>query len=416
MRERYDRAEKTAKGRLLDEVCEVTGYHPESGDPSAAPAGGPAGAPPRPPRSVWADRRRPPAADLEIGGLSLVAPVARAAAGMAAVGHAALEDFEGRRGETADDEPAPDGPLLQPFKKAIRKRQYGRTKPGTLLKHQIPLKTDRWDVQVPGFTEVDLVAHSGDRADGDVLHSLNVSDIHTTWVETRAVIGKSQLHVQTALEHLRQQLPFRLQGIDSDNGSEFINKHLHRYCTAQQIQFTRGRPYKKDDNAHIEQKNWTHVRKLLGYVRYDSAAALAAINALYDDLRLMQNLYLPSVKLIEKRRVGTRIRRRHDAPRTPLARVASCAEVHRERLHAWQQLQRQLDPIALAQRIDDQLAQINGDPQLLPQIVCGVGLTLRRCACTANAIANPSGPPIGVRPRPREEATGGAATSSTRSC
>jgi transposase InsO family protein len=247
---------------------------------------------------------------------------------------------------------------LQPFKKEVRKRQYGRTKPGTLLKHQIPLRTDRWDVHVPGFTEIDLVAHSGDRADGDFLHSLNVTDIYTTWVETRAVMGKSQLHVQAALEHLRQQLPFRLQGIDSDNGSEFINHHLRGYCRAQRIQFTRGRPYKKDDNAHIEQKNWTHVRKLLGYVRYDSPAALTAVNALYDDLRLLQNLFLPSVKLIEKRRVGARLHRRYDAPQTPLERVEACSAIDRVRVRALQQLRRQLDPIALAQRIDQQLGQV----------------------------------------------------------
>ncbi|MEO7791338.1 MAG: hypothetical protein ABIX28_17380 [Vicinamibacterales bacterium] len=113
-------------------------------------------------------------------------------------------------------------------------------------------------------------------------------------------------------------MPFVLPGIDSDNGAEFINHHLRKYCVAHAVQFTRGRPYKKDDNAHIEQKNWTHVRKVLGYVRYDSDSALTAIHALYADLRLLQNLFLPSVKLIEKRRVGARVRRRYDAPRTPL--------------------------------------------------------------------------------------------------
>jgi hypothetical protein len=164
--------------------------------------------------------------------------------------------------------------------------------------------------------------------------------------------------VQEALEHLRQQLPFRLCGIDSDNGSEFINHHLHTYCGTHAIQFTRGRPYKKDDNAHIEQKNWTHVRKLLGYVRYDAEPALTAINALYDDLRLLQNLCLPSVKLIEKRRVGARIRRRYDAPRTPLERVEACTDVDREKVRALQHLRAQLDPIALAQRIDQQLTQV----------------------------------------------------------
>jgi hypothetical protein len=249
---------------------------------------------------------------------------------------------------------------LRPFKRELRKRQYGRTRPGTLLKHQIPLKTDRWDVQVPGFTEIDLVAHSGDRADGDFVQSLNLTDILTTWVETRAVMGKSQHHVQEGLEFLRQALPFRLRGIDSDNGSEFINHHLHGYCRTQGIQFTRGRPYKKDDNAHIEQKNWTHVRKLLGYVRYDSEPALTAINTLYEDLRLLQNLLLPSVKLVEKRRVGARLQRRYDAPRTPLERVELCAEADPEKVRALRQLRARLDPFALAQRIDQQITRVYG--------------------------------------------------------
>jgi transposase InsO family protein len=187
---------------------------------------------------------------------------------------------------------------------------------------------------------------------------LNLTDIHTTWVETRAVMGKSQHFVQEALEHMRQQLPFRLHGIDSDNGSEFINHHLRGYCTKQDIQFTRGRPYKKDDNAHIEQKNWTHVRKLLGYLRYDSDPALTAMNALYEDLRLLQNLFLPSVKLIEKKRVGARIRRRYDAPRTPLERVEACADIDGEQVRALHQRRARLDPIALAARIDQQLTQV----------------------------------------------------------
>ena len=247
---------------------------------------------------------------------------------------------------------------LRAFKSELRTRQYGRTKPGTLLKHQIPLKTDRWDVQEPGFTEIDLVAHSGDRAAGDFIYSLNVTDILTTWVETRAVMGKSQHHVQEGLEYLRQAMPFRLRGIDSDNGSEFINHHLRRYCTHHDIQFTRGRPYKKDDNAHIEQKNWTHVRKLLGYVRYDSAPALTAINGLYEELRLLQNLFLPSVKLVEKRRVGARLRRRYDAPRTPLERVEACAEAAPAQVRALRQLRARLDPFILAQRIDQGLAGV----------------------------------------------------------
>jgi hypothetical protein len=248
---------------------------------------------------------------------------------------------------------------LAPHKRQLHKRLYGRTKPGTLLKHHIPIKTDRWDVAGPGFTEIDLVSHSGNSAEGEFLHSLNVTDIHTTWVETRAVLGKHQRGVQAALVELRQALPFGLRGIDSDNGSEFINGHLYDYCRAHAIQFTRGRPYKKDDNAHIEQKNWTHVRKVLGYLRYDSLAALTAINALYaHELRLLQNLFLPSVKLVRKERVGSRLRRRYDAPRTPLERVLACAEIAQAKVDALVALRDRLDPFALAETIDRKLEAI----------------------------------------------------------
>ena len=139
---------------------------------------------------------------------------------------------------------------LGPHKRRLRRRLYGRTKPGTLLKHHIPVKTDHWDVQVPGFTEIDLVSHSGNSASGDFCYSLNLTDIYTGWTETRAVLGRGQQGVQEGLEEIRQALPFPLRGIDSDNGSEFINDHLFRYCRSRAIQFTRGRPYKKDDNAH----------------------------------------------------------------------------------------------------------------------------------------------------------------------
>jgi hypothetical protein len=358
MRERYELAEKAVKSRLLDEVCEVTGYHRKAAIRLLR----------RPARRRARRRGRP-----RRYGPTVVGPLRQIweAAGypwsirLQALLPAWLP-WATRRWKIPREvteklrtmSPRQMDRCLQPFKKELRKRQYGRTKPGTLLKHQIPLKTDRWDVQVPGFTEIDLVAHSGDRADGEFLHSLNLTDIHTTWVETRAVMGKSQHFVQEALEQMRQQLPFRLCGIDSDNGSEFINHHLHAYCGTHAIQFTRGRPYKKDDNAHIEQKNWTHVRKLLGYVRYDSRPALTAINALYDDLRLLQNVFLPSVKLIEKRRIGARIRRQYDAPQTPLERVEACAEVDRTTVRALQQLRDQLDPIALAARIDQQLTQV----------------------------------------------------------
>lgn len=248
---------------------------------------------------------------------------------------------------------------LRGEKRKLRRRLYGRTKPGTLLKHQIPLKTDHWDVEAPGFTEIDLVSHSGNSAAGDFCYSLNLTDIFTGWTETQAVLGKSQEAVRAALASIRQSLPFALRGIDSDNGSEFINDHLYRYCRAEGIQFTRGRPYKKDDNAHIEQKNWTHVRRLLGYLRYDSLEAREAINDLYrGELRWFQNLFLPSVKLAGKQRIGSKLRRRYEAPQTPLERLESSGKVDPVRLAELRQQRARLDPFELSAAIEGKLQRI----------------------------------------------------------
>ncbi len=247
---------------------------------------------------------------------------------------------------------------LAPYRRELRRRMYGRTKPGTLLKHHIPLKTDRWEVTEPGLTEVDLVSHSGDCADGEFAQSLNLTDLDSAWVETRAVLGKSHVRVQEALAQLRADLPFALRGIDSDNGSEFINHHLYRYCRAEAIPFTRGRPYKKDDNAHIEQKNWTHVRKLVGYERYDSTAAVEALNAVYAEVRLLQNLFLPSVKLVAKPRVGSRLRRTSDAPQTPLDRLVTGGKGDPAKGQALVRQRAGMDPFALAARSDRQLERV----------------------------------------------------------
>jgi hypothetical protein len=248
---------------------------------------------------------------------------------------------------------------LRGEKRKVRRRLYGRTKPGMLLKHQIPLKTDHWDVEAPGFTEIDLVSHSGNSAAGDFCYSLNLTDIYTGWTETQAVLGKGQEAVRAALASIRQALPFALRGIDSDNGSEFINDHLYRYCQAEEIQFTRGRPYKKDDNAHIEQKNWTHVRRLVGYVRYDSVEAREAINDLYrQELRRFQNLFLPSVKLAGKKRIGSKLRRRYEAPQTPLQRLETSGKADPERLAELQLQRSRLDPFELSRTIEAKLKGI----------------------------------------------------------
>src|SRR5574341_192495 len=357
---RYRSARRPEKQRILDEFCEVTKHHRKHAIRLLnSPAPGAA----RPPRhrdtlysaavidglrGIWKAAGYPWSVRLKAL-LPLWLPWARRRLRLRPAVEAQLRRISPRQMDRR----------LAPHRREIRKRLYGRTKPGTLLKHHIPLKTDRWDVAIPGFTEIDLVAHCGSLGDGEFVHSLNLTDIHTTWVETAAVLGKSQVAVQTALEELRQALPFALRGIDSDNGSEFINRHLWDYCQAQEIQFTRGRPYKKDDNAHIEQKNWTHVRKLLGYVRYDSPAAVAAMNALYGhELRLFQNLFLPSVKLVRKVRVGARIRRVYDRPQTPLERVRACPEADPVKVAHLTALRDRLDPFALAEVIDAKLTRL----------------------------------------------------------
>jgi transposase InsO family protein len=248
---------------------------------------------------------------------------------------------------------------LKAQKTQRRRRIYGRTKPGYLLKHHIPVKTDRWDVACPGFTEVDLVSHSGNSASGEFAHTLNVTDIHTTWTESRAVLGRGEEAVQRALNEIAMTLPFALLGVDSDNGSEFINWHLKGWCEQKQIQLTRGRPYKKDDNAHIEQKNWTHVRKLLGWDRYDTHEAVAAMNHLYsNELRLWLNLFLPSVKLLKKVRVGSKVRRIYDGPRTPFERVKACPQADPQHVARLEQLRRSLDPFQLGRVIERKLERI----------------------------------------------------------
>lgn len=246
-------------------------------------------------------------------------------------------------------------------KRRLKRRLYGKTKPGTLLKHQIPIHAGPWRVTEPGYAEVDLVSHSGPAASGEFAYTLNLTDIHTGWCESRALLGRGQKAVVDAIEAIRLALPFPLRALDSDNGSEFINAHLLRYCRDRQIALTRSRPYQKDDNAHVEQKNWTHVRKLLGWDRYDSPRAVEAINRLYArDLAAMMNLFQPSVKLLERARVGSRLRRRYDAPLTPLDRLRNAYDPSRlpGEVRLLIAARDRTDPFDLAEAIDRQLLDI----------------------------------------------------------
>jgi len=257
-----------------------------------------------------------------------------------------------------------DRRLLE-HKQRVGRRIYGRTKPGALLQQLIPLRSERWEVQMPGFAEVDLVSHSGNSASGEFAYSLNLTDVHTGWTETRALLGKGRQAVLEALEEIRAALPFPLRGINSDNGSEFINWHVGTWCARHQVQFTHSRPYKKDDNAYIEQKNWTHVRKLMGWDRYDSPESVEAMNDLYrNELGQFLNLFQPSAKLIERVRVGSKLRRRYDLPRTPLDRLVAyededpAAGEPGGKVAALKKLRQSLDPFELSRRIGRKLQRI----------------------------------------------------------
>lgn len=258
--------------------------------------------------------------------------------------------------------PATMNRRLQSRKILLRKRRYGTTKPGTWLKHVIPIRQGPWNVRRPGFAEMDLVSHSGNCAEGDFAQTLNLTDIFSAWTERRCLPVKAQHYVLTALAEIRAALPFELMGVDVDSGGEFINHGLYDYCRKRPtIELTRSRPNKKNDNAHIEQKNDTHVRRWLGYFRYDTPQAVEAINELYrGELRLFQNLFQPSVKLKQKVRVGSRVRRYYDAPRTPLDRLLACrkSDARKERLMELLALRETLDPIALSRRIDAKLRSI----------------------------------------------------------
>jgi hypothetical protein len=374
---RYSKAEGKAKASLLDEFCLNTGYHRKY---AIRLLNGP-----RPGKGEEARRRgRKPHYGREA--VTLLAEVWEAAGYPWSVRLKALLPswmpwIRKRYKPSAETErqllrisARQMDRRLAGKKSQCKRRLYGQTKPGTLLKHHIPVKTDSWNVTKPGFAEIDLVSHSGNSGEGEFAYTLNLTDIHTGWTESRGLLGKGQEGVRQALEEIQKSLPFELLGLDSDNGSEFINWHLQGWCKQRKIQLTRGRPYKKDDNAHIEQKNWTHVRKLLGWERYDSPRAMEAMNDLYrQELRLWLNLYLPSVKLVKKVRVGSKVRRVYDAPQTPLERVLASASVHSDQIAALKKLRASLDPFQLGKVIEGkiegiyEMANRRHSPQTMPK-------------------------------------------------
>ena len=246
--------------------------------------------------------------------------------------------------------------LLHPYRRLGGRHPFTTTKPGSLLKSSIPIRTfTDWQEDRPGFLEVDLVSHCGESTEGFYLTTLCTVDVASGWSECVGVWGKGQERVGGAVHRVRQRLPFPLLGLDSDNGSEFINQHLYNYCRREGITFTRSRSYKKNDSCHVEQKNWSVVRRLIGYDRYSSRAALEALNRVYNLLRLYVNFFQPVMKLVAKTRHGAKVHKVYDTAQTPYQRLLKASiltEAKRQELAA---IYHGLSPVTLLKQINENL-------------------------------------------------------------
>ena len=322
LQEQYWRSDRAGKGRILDTFCEATKYHPKYA--IALLKHGSVKSGPRRRRR----RGRPPTYDARvIGALRVVAEAAswicgkRLAPGLVDL-VPALRIDDHVRAALLTLSPATIDRRLAADKRRPKQRGLSATKPGSLLKSQIPIQTYLpWDDHVPGFVEIDLVAHSGASAAGDFALTLDVTDIATGWTECTAILNKSQQATFEGITRIRERFPFPLKGIDSDNGSEFINHHLLAYCKETGLSFTRCRAYHKDDQAHVEEKNWDVVRRTIGYDRLQGQDACKQLDRIYDLLRIYRNCYLPAMKCIGKERFGSKVRKRFDNPTSPYRRA-----------------------------------------------------------------------------------------------
>jgi len=232
------------------------------------------------------------------------------------------------------------------------KRGRGIPRPGSLLKSKIPIKLTEWDTQEVGNVEMDTVAHCGSSALGEFIYSLSTTEIATGWWEGEAILGKSQAATFRALQEIRARTLFQWLAIDTDNGTEFMSEILYKYCDRERLEFTRSRVNHKNDNAYIEQKNWTHVRKVLGYLRYDTVPELRMINELYrKELRLYKNFFQPVMKLVSKERIGGRIKRKYDIPQTPYQRLMASGQISQEHKAKLESLYQRLNPAELKRQI-----------------------------------------------------------------
>jgi hypothetical protein len=257
--------------------------------------------------------------------------------------------------------PATIDRLMAPYRSKYTKRGLATTKPGAILKKRIPIKTNQWDETVPGFIEADTVAHCGNSTEGQFVYTINCLDIASGWTQQRAVWGKGQRGVLQAIKDIENHLPFALKGFDSDNGSEFLNWHLVKYLDDRKrpVQFTRARAYHKNDNAHIENKNWTHIRQYIGYQRFAHQSLADQLNDIYtSEWKDFFNFFIPSVKLVQKHREGAKIIKVYDKPKTPFQRLLESEHISD---HIKKQLTRkakELNPFQLQKQIEKKIKKL----------------------------------------------------------
>lgn len=330
MAARYARASKREKGAMLDELCELTGWTRRHARRALlAPAPTPTVRAPRPRiygeevfeplRFVWATLGGP-------AGKRLAPFMAEAVEALER--HEEIELTPEVRDKLLRVSAATIDRMLAPERAKLRMKGRSGTKPGSILRRQIPIRTfSDWDDAQPGFCEIDLVSHDGGDATGEFCFTLTLTCVATGWTETRALRNKAQRWVHEALVDIAGVLPFPLLGLDCDNGSEFINRHLLRWCQENEITFTRTRPYRKNDNCFVEQKNWPVVRQQVGYARYDDPEELEAMRELYRHLRLSVNFFSPLMKLVAKSRRGAQVTKTFDRASTPFRRVVEAPEV-----------------------------------------------------------------------------------------
>ena len=362
LRGRYLRAGKKEKGRILDEFTQVTGYHRKGAIRVLG-----RGYQPQPGKRRGRPQRYGPGV-----GEGLKAAWEATDRLCSKRLHPFLPELvrvlrrHGDRTMTAEMEaqlcqmsPSTIDRLLRPWRRLGGRRPFSTTKPGSLLKNSIPIRTFAdWQEECPGFLEVDLVSHCGESAEGFYLTTLCAVDVASGWSECIGVWGKGQERVGTAVQLVRQRLPFPLLGLDSDNGSEFINQHLYTYCQGQGITFTRSRPYKKNDSCHVEQKNWSVVRRLVGYDRYSSPAALEVLNRLYSLLRLYVNFFQPVMKLVAKTRHGARVHKAYDRARTPYQRLLEAGVLTEAKQRELAASYQGLNPVLLLRQINGNLERL----------------------------------------------------------